>query len=55
MERAIKRAEIYGIGIMTANHSDHFGMAAIYALQALDAGMISLVSAYSAKQMPTFG
>lgn len=55
MESAIKRAEIYGIGIVTANHSNHFGMAATYVLQALDAGMISLVFTNSAKQMPPFG
>lgn len=55
MEAAIKRAETYGIGFVTANHSNHFGMGATYVLQALDAGMISLVFTNSAKQMPPFG
>ncbi|KAM5350405.1 hypothetical protein ACJ41O_006910 [Fusarium nematophilum] len=55
MEDAIRRAQTYGIGIVTANHSNHFGMAATYVLQALDAGMISLVFTNSAKQMPPFG
>ncbi|PLB44931.1 putative malate dehydrogenase [Aspergillus steynii IBT 23096] len=55
MTEAIKRAEIYGIGMVTVNHSNHFGMAATYVLQALEANMISLVFTNSAKQMPPFG
>lgn len=55
MKEAITRAEIYGIGIVTANRSNHFGMGATYVLQALEAGMISLVFTNSAKQMPPFG
>lgn len=55
MQEAIKRAEIYGIGMVTVNHSNHFGMGATYVLQALEAGMISLVFTNSAKQMPPFG
>ncbi|KAL4894015.1 Malate/L-lactate dehydrogenase [Aspergillus ambiguus] len=55
MEEAVKRAEIYGIGMVTVNHSNHFGMAATYVLQALQKNMISLVFTNSAKQMPPFG
>jgi LDH2 family malate/lactate/ureidoglycolate dehydrogenase len=55
MEDAIRRASTYGIGIVTADHSNHFGMAATYVIQALEAGMISLVFTNSAKQMPPFG
>ncbi|KAL4914785.1 Malate/L-lactate dehydrogenase [Aspergillus aurantiobrunneus] len=55
MAEAIKRAEIYGIGLVTVNHSKHFGMAATYVLQALQVNMISLVFTNSAKQMPPFG
>lgn len=55
MEEAIKRAEIYGIGLVTVNHSNHFGMGATYVLQALEKDMISLVFTNSAKQMPPFG
>ncbi|KAJ9650468.1 hypothetical protein H2198_010224 [Neophaeococcomyces mojaviensis] len=55
MAEAIKRAEVYGIGMVTVNHSNHFGMAATYVIQALEAGMISLVFTNSAKQMPPFG
>ncbi|EYE93893.1 Ldh family oxidoreductase [Aspergillus ruber CBS 135680] len=55
MESAIKRAEIYGIGMVTVNNSNHFGMGATYVLQALEKNMISLVFTNSAKQMPPFG
>lgn len=55
MADAVRRAETYGIGIVTANHSNHFGMAATYVQQALEKGMISLVFTNSAKQMPPFG
>ena len=55
MDEAIRRAQTYGIGVVTTNHSNHFGMAATYVLQALEAGMISLVFTNSAKQMPPFG
>ena len=55
MEDAIRRAETYGIGMVTVNHSNHFGMAATYVQQALDKDMISLVFTNSAKQMPPFG
>jgi len=55
MKDAIRRAQTYGIGIVTVSRSNHFGMAATYVLQALEAGMISLVFTNSAKQMPPFG
>ncbi|KAE8415319.1 Malate/L-lactate dehydrogenase [Aspergillus pseudocaelatus] len=55
MEEAVKRAKIYGIGMVTVNHSNHFGMAATYVIQALEKNMISLVFTNSAKQMPPFG
>lgn len=55
MEEAIKRAEIYEIGLVVANNSNHFGMGATYVLQALEKDMISLVFTNSAKQMPPFG
>ncbi|KAJ6012647.1 malate dehydrogenase [Penicillium canescens] len=55
MEEAIKRAEVYGIGMVIANHSNHFGMGATYVMQALEKDMISLVFTNSAKQMPPFG
>ncbi|GME24506.1 Malate/L-lactate dehydrogenase [Neofusicoccum parvum] len=55
MQDAINRAQTYEIGIVTVNHSNHFGMAATYVLQALDQGMISLVFTNSSAQMAPFG
>ncbi|KAF7532965.1 hypothetical protein G7054_g7471 [Neopestalotiopsis clavispora] len=55
MEDAIRRAETYGIGMVSVKNSNHFGMGATYVLQALEKGMISLVFTNSAKQMPPFG
>jgi LDH2 family malate/lactate/ureidoglycolate dehydrogenase len=41
VEEAVKRAETYRIGVVTANHSNHFGIAAIYVLQVLEKNIIS--------------
>src|SRR5919112_967754 len=43
MDEAIAMAETYGVGIVAARRSTHFGMAAQYVLQALDAGYMSMV------------
>jgi LDH2 family malate/lactate/ureidoglycolate dehydrogenase len=40
MTRAIELADRNGIGAVTVRNSNHFGMAAFYAMQALEAGMI---------------
>ena len=42
MAAAISAAETYGIGLAVASHSNHFGIAANYLMQALDAGMASM-------------
>ncbi|KAF2135833.1 uncharacterized protein K452DRAFT_354227 [Aplosporella prunicola CBS 121167] len=55
MREAVDRARTYGIGFVTVCHSNHFGMAATYVLQALDQGFISLVFTNSARQMAPFG
>ncbi|KAF2162502.1 hypothetical protein M409DRAFT_69086 [Zasmidium cellare ATCC 36951] len=55
MEEAIRRAETYGIAIVTAKRSNHFGMAASYVLQAIEAGMMGLVFTNSSKTMAAFG
>lgn len=54
MEGATRGKETYGIRVVTPDHSNHFGMAATYVLQAHDAGMIPITFAKSAGQMPTF-
>src|ERR1019366_6981846 len=55
MNAAIERASTYGIGLVLACHSNHFGMAANYLLQALDAGMASMVLTNASPAMPIWG
>src|SRR5258707_10784269 len=44
-----------GIGIVAARRSNHFGMASAYALQALEAGYVSLVFTNAPRAMPPWG
>lgn len=55
MEEAIRVAKETGIGIVSARRSTHFGMAACYVLQALDAGFVSLVFTNASRAMPPWG
>jgi LDH2 family malate/lactate/ureidoglycolate dehydrogenase len=55
MEEAIKMAGEFGVGIVSARRSTHFGMAANYALQAMDAGFIGIVFTNASKAMPPWG
>jgi LDH2 family malate/lactate/ureidoglycolate dehydrogenase len=55
MGAAIESARTYGIGMASASHSNHFGIAANYLLQALDAGMASLVFTNASPAMPIWG
>ncbi|KAG9852905.1 Malate/L-lactate dehydrogenase, partial [Aureobasidium melanogenum] len=55
MERAIDMAKIYGIGMVSVKHSNHFGMSAWLVQQALDAGMMSLVFTNSSPALPVWG
>jgi len=55
MAEAIAIARELGIGIVSVRRSTHFGMAASYVLQALDAGMISLVFSNASPAMPPWG
>src|SRR5271155_4090554 len=43
MAEAVDMASEYGIGVVSARRSTHFGMAANYSLQAMDAGYIGVV------------
>lgn len=43
MTKAIDMAKIYGIGMVSIKHSNHFGMSAWLVQQAIDQGMMSLV------------
>jgi LDH2 family malate/lactate/ureidoglycolate dehydrogenase len=55
MAEAIAMAQAFGIGIVAARRSTHFGMAASYVQQALDAGMIALVFSNASPAMPPWG
>jgi LDH2 family malate/lactate/ureidoglycolate dehydrogenase len=55
MSEAIEIARDYGLGLVCVRRSTHFGMAASYVLQALDAGLISLVFSNASPAMPPWG
>jgi LDH2 family malate/lactate/ureidoglycolate dehydrogenase len=55
MNEAIRLAGLHGVGIVAARHSTHFGMAASYVLQALDAGYVSMVFSNASPAMPPWG
>lgn len=55
MDMAIERAEKFGIGMVGVKNSNHFGMAACYLLQAIDAGYASLVFTNASPAMPVWG
>ena len=55
MAAAIEMAREFGVGIVSAHRSTHFGMAANYTVQALDAGMISFVFTNASRAMPAWG
>src|SRR5471032_3239117 len=55
MATAIDMAKEFGVGVVSARRSTHFGMAACYTLQALDAGMISFVFTNASRAMPAWG
>ncbi len=56
MEMAIDKAKKYGIGMVTATNSTHYGIAAYYPLMAADAGMVGLSGTNARPSVaPTFG
>ncbi len=55
MQEAIELARQFGIGMVMANNSNHFGIAASYLLQALDAGMAAIVFTNASPAMPVWG
>lgn len=55
MAAAISAATTYGIGLAVASHSNHFGIAANYLMQALDADMASMVLTNASPAMPVWG
>ncbi|KAG9228997.1 Malate/L-lactate dehydrogenase [Amylocarpus encephaloides] len=55
MACAVDMAKEFGIGMVSINHSNHFGMSAWLVQQALDAGMMSLVFTNSSPALPVWG
>ncbi|KAG7105137.1 putative oxidoreductase YjmC like protein [Verticillium longisporum] len=55
MAAAIESARVYGIGMASVAHSNHFGMSAWVVQQALDADMMSLVFTNSSPALPVWG
>jgi LDH2 family malate/lactate/ureidoglycolate dehydrogenase len=55
MAKAIELAKTTGIGLVSARRSTHFGMAASYLLQAVEAGFIALVFTNASRAMPPWG
>jgi LDH2 family malate/lactate/ureidoglycolate dehydrogenase len=55
MQEALAIAREYGIGAVSIRRSTHFGMAASYVLQALEASLISLVFSNASPAMPPWG
>ena len=55
MAAAIAMAKTCGIGVVSVRRSTHFGMAASYVLQAIEAGYMSLVFTNASPSMPPWG
>lgn len=55
MSAAIESAKIYGIGMASVKHSNHYGMAAWAVQQAADANMMSLVFTNSSPGLAPWG
>lgn len=56
MELAIKKAAVYGIGMVATRHSNHYGIAGYYPLMATERGMIGITGTNARPSIaPTFG
>jgi LDH2 family malate/lactate/ureidoglycolate dehydrogenase len=56
MEMAIEKARTYGLGMVVARNSTHYGFAAYYPMLACEAGMIGLTGTNARPSIaPTFG
>ena len=55
MDAAVDMAAEYGIGIVAARRSTHFGMAASYVLRAVEAGFVAQVYSNASPAMPPWG
>jgi L-2-hydroxycarboxylate dehydrogenase (NAD+) len=55
MAEAMARAESFGVGLVFAHRSTHFGMAASYLRQAVEAGLAAFVFTNASPAMPVWG
>jgi LDH2 family malate/lactate/ureidoglycolate dehydrogenase len=55
MKEAIDMAREFGIGVVSARRSTHFGMAASYAIPAVNAGFMAMVFSNASQAMPPWG
>ncbi len=55
MDEACDLAKTAGIGLVGVHNSTHFGMAALYVLQAISRGYVSMVFTNSSPAMPMWG
>jgi LDH2 family malate/lactate/ureidoglycolate dehydrogenase len=55
MDKAMEAARRFGLGIVSARRSTHFGMAANYVLQAVEQGFVALVFTNASPAMPPWG
>ncbi|KAF2765524.1 Malate/L-lactate dehydrogenase [Teratosphaeria nubilosa] len=55
MDKACEMASVFGIGMVSVKHSNHFGMSAWLVQQALEHGMMSLVFTNSSPALPVWG
>ncbi|MCC6889510.1 MAG: Ldh family oxidoreductase [Hyphomicrobiales bacterium] len=55
INEAMAMAREHGIGVVAARRSTHFGMAASYALAAVEAGFIAMVFSNASPAMPPWG
>jgi LDH2 family malate/lactate/ureidoglycolate dehydrogenase len=55
MTEAIGLAKDYGVGVVSAKHSTHFGMAANYVLRAIEEGFIGMAFTNASPTLPPWG
>src|SRR4051794_12550079 len=55
MTEAIAMAREFGIGVVSARRSTHFGMAASYAMPAVEASLMAMVFSNASQAMPPWG
>lgn len=55
MAEAVEMAKSFGLGLVSVKRSTHFGMAASYLLQAVEAGFVALVFTNASRAMPPWG